>query len=364
MRTEIFLLAFLHLLLVGCIEKENLFDLPPAVESKELAVEIVAQDLDIPWSLDFLPSGEMIFSERAGKVKILEKGVIHEVKGVAHLGEGGLQGIAVDPVFLQNNFIYLYYTYFGDGKILNKVSRFELKNNSLENETVLLEAIPGNVFHDGGRIKFGPDGLLYITTGDSGSSELAQNKTSLAGKILRMKPDGTIPEGNPFGTFVFSFGHRNPQGISWHPLTGELFATEHGPSKHDEVNLIKAGENYGWPEKLCNEGQESEKFVEAVVCFDEWTMAPSGAAFYSGNRLPLKNHFIYGGLRGEQVRALLFENGAVVRDEELLEGFGRVRDVVEGPDGLLYFATNNTDGRGTPKPGDDKIYRIVLKKEI
>lgn len=277
------------------------------------------------------------------------------------LGESGLQGIAIDPNFLENKFVYLYYTYSENTRLLNKISRFTFSNNSLENETVIIENIPGNLFHDGGRIKFGPDGKLYITTGDAGSPELAQDIYSLNGKILRINADGSTPKDNPFGNFVYSFGHRNPQGLDWHPQTNTLFSTEHGPKMHDEVNVIEKGKNFGWPQKLCNRDEINEELVEAIVCFDSWTLAPSGATFYSGDKLPLKNAFIYTGLRGEQIRILEFENGKVAKDEKLLDGFGRIRDVIEGPDGYLYFATNNTDGRGRALENDDKIYRIVVK---
>lgn len=326
-----------------------------------IATEIVAENLDIPWGIAFLSDGQLVFTERAGKVKLLDKGVVHEVAGVVHLGESGLQGIAVDPNFKENGFVYLYYTYSRSNGLFNRVSRFILSNNTLEKETVILENIPGNVFHDGGRIRFGPDGKLYVATGDAGKAELAQDLNSLAGKILRLNPDGSVPADNPFGSLVYSFGHRNSQGFDWHPETGVLLATEHGSSKRDEVNLIIKGNNYGWPLKLCNEGIEAKAFVEALLCFDEWTLAPSGAAFYSGNKLQLKNHFIYTGLRGEQLRVLSLENGKILSDKKLLDGFGRIRDVVQGPDGWLYFATNNTDGRGSAKPGDDRIYRITAK---
>lgn len=329
---------------------------------KEIVVEAVAENLEVPWAIDFLPTGEMIFTERPGKVKIIEKGFVHEVRRVVQISESGLQGIAVHPDFEENNFVYLYYTYTQDGGLFNRISRFVLKERSLENEEVLLEDIPGNVFHDGGRIKFGPDKKLYITTGDAGNTNLSQDLESVAGKILRMNDDGSVPNDNPIGnSLVYSFGHRNPQGIAWHPETGMLVITEHGPTQHDEVNIILAGKNYGWPNKLCNEGTQNENFEEAVVCFDDWTMAPSGATFYSGNKLPYNNAFIYTGLRGEQLRITTFENGKVKNDEKLLEGFGRLRDVVQGPDGWLYFATNNTDGRGKPKPNDDKIYRIKVE---
>ncbi|HLC93107.1 MAG TPA: PQQ-dependent sugar dehydrogenase [archaeon] len=324
--------------------------------------EIVAQDLQIPWAIAFLPDGKMIFTERAGKLKILQGSEVHEIEGVVHLGESGLQGLAIDPDFSKNNHIYLYYTYSEGAQLYNRVSRFTLRENALLDELPLLEKIPGNVYHDGGRIKFGPDAKLYISTGDAGTTSLSQDKTSIAGKILRINSDGTIPQDNPFRNAVYSYGHRNPQGFDWHPQSGMLVATEHGPSLHDEVNIILKGANYGWPTKLCSQGETSAEFKEAVVCFADWTMAPSGAAFYSGTVLSFQNAFLYGGLRGEQIRIARFDGSALASDEKLLDGFGRIRDIVQGPDGYIYFATNNTDGRGSPMSQDDKILRIKPKQ--
>ncbi|MBI4210804.1 MAG: PQQ-dependent sugar dehydrogenase [Candidatus Diapherotrites archaeon] len=339
-------------------------DSPKSEDSPQnhgIVVERIAENLEIPWAIGFLPDGRMIFTERPGRVKVLENGSAHEIKGVVHLGESGLQGIAVDPEFAENGYIYLYYTYTENSALLNRISRFALKNDSLENETTLLEGIPGNVYHDGGRLGFGPDGKLYASTGDSGNPESSQDKNSLAGKMLRLNKDGSMPGDNPFGNYVYSYGHRNPQGFDWHPQSGTLVSTEHGPSKNDEVNIIEKGANYGWPEKLCGEANTEKGFSEAIVCFGEWTMAPSGAAFYSGGKQQLKNAFVYAGLRGEQIRAAYIEGGKLVKDEKLLDGYGRIRDIQEGPDGRLYFATNNTDGRGNPKKGDDGIYAITAK---
>ena len=333
-------------------------DMPPL---EGIEFEEVASGLDIPWAIAFLPDGRMVFTERPGRVKVLDSGAVHEVRGVVHLGEGGLQGIAVDPDFQSNNFIYLYYTYSEGAALYNRVSRFTFSGTALSGEAPLLERIPGNVYHDGGRMKFGPDGMLYITTGDAGDQGSAQDLGSLAGKILRINPDGSIPADNPFNSAVFSYGHRNPQGLDWHPDSGLLVATEHGPGKNDEVNVISEGSNYGWPEKLCSQGAAVQGFTEAAVCFPDWTLAPSGAAFYGGDGLPFRGAFIYGGLRGEQIRIALFSGDSLESDGLLADGFGRIREVVEGPDGYIYFATNNTDGRGTPREGDDRIYRIAPK---
>ena len=178
-------------------------------------------------------------------------------------GEGGLLGIALDPNFEENHYIYLYYTYSDFFTPYNKVVRFTESQNQLSKEFVLLDKIPGQFAHDGGRLKFGPDGKLYLTTGDSLNSDLSQDLNSLAGKILRINPDGTIPDDNPFPNFVYSLGHRNPQGLDWDPKTGMLVNSEHGPSGHDEINVIEAGKNYGWPEIVGDETHS--KYVSPIL---------------------------------------------------------------------------------------------------
>jgi len=309
--------------------------------------EILAENLIVPWAIDFLPSGELIFTEREGKVSILdinkkEVKFVGNIK-VSEISESGLLGIAVDPEFNNNKFIYVYYTY-EDG---NRVSRFIL-NERLENETILLDNIPNARFHDGGRIKFGPDGRLYITTGDATIPGSAQDLSSLAGKILRINKDGTIPEDNPFGNYVYSYGHRNPQGIAWDEK-GELYASEHGPTRNDEVNIIVKGNNYGWPVE-CN--ANSTVYTNTIRCYSEFTLAPAGIAFY-------KNALYVAGLRGSQLRKLTLDNEKIINEEELFSELGRIREVVEH-EGYLYITTSNRDGRGIPRAGDDKIIRIKL----
>src|SRR3989344_446491 len=266
MRKTKIIALFISIFLIsisGCIFSPDAPSENTSPQNTQISTEVVAQNLDVPWAIAFLPDSRMIFTERSGKVKILENGIVSEVQGVVQLGESGLQGIAIDPEFETNNYIYLYYTYSEDTTLYNKVSRFTLRENSLSDEFVLLEKIPGNVYHDGGRIKFGHDGFLYITTGDAGTQQNAQDTSSLAGKILRIAKNGTIPSDNPFGNAVYSYGHRNPQGLDW-DSKGTLVATEHGPSKYDEVNLIERGKNYGWPTKLCKTGEMQENFTEAL----------------------------------------------------------------------------------------------------
>jgi len=309
--------------------------------------EILVSNLDTPWAIDFLPDGRMIFTERKGKVSILGDDKLKVVGNidVSEVSEAGLLGIVVDPEFNKNRFVYLYYTH----KNGNRVSRFVL-NENLEDEFILLDDIPNARFHDGGRIKFGPDEMLYITTGDATKPSTAQDINSIAGKILRMNKDGTIPKDNPFGNYVYSYGHRNPQGIAWNPLSEELYASEHGPTRNDELNLIEKGKNYGWP----TECDEPSDYTNPIRCYTEFTLAPAGIAFY-------KNDLYVAALRGTQLRRIVFDEDykIILKEEELFGDLGRIREVIEH-DGYLYIATSNRDGRGIPRLGDDKIIRVKI----
>jgi glucose/arabinose dehydrogenase len=315
--------------------------------------EVLLENLDTPWALDFLPDGKMIFTERRGIVSIYdfgrkEKSVIAEIPAT-EISESGLMGVATDPDFNNNKFIYFYYTYEINQNVWNRVSRFFYDGAKLSNERILLDRIPAARFHDGGRIKFGPDEKLYVTTGDATVPSSSQDTNSLAGKILRMNKDGSVPEENPFGNYVYSYGHRNPQGIAWND--GNLFASEHGPSRNDEINAIYKGKNYGWPDECTGLKEKQEK---PVKCFTEFTLAPSGIAFYNGD-------LYVAGLRGTQLRRIIFDKDfkAILREEELFGELGRIREAVEH-EGYLYIATNNRDGRGNPKSNDDKIIKLTI----
>jgi len=332
-------------------------------------VEVVASGLQVPWSLTFAPDGRLFFTERTGAVRVIQNGQLlpepWAVLPAARLGEGGLLGLALDPQFATNGFVYLYYTYRdSQGEAWNRLSRLVERDGKGTEETVLLDRIPASGIHNGGRVKFGPDGKLYVTTGDAADRSLAQSLDSLAGKILRLNPDGSIPLDNPFpGSPVYSYGHRNPQGLAWHPVTGKLYATEHGPSAHDEVNIIEPGNNYGWP-NLSGQGG-APQFRDPIIESGGSTWAPSGATFYTGGRLlpDWQGSLFYAALRGSHLHRLALggpDFSQVQESEELFDGeFGRLRDVVQGPDGLLYFSTSNRDGRGSPQSADDRILRIV-----
>ena len=255
-------------------------------------VETVAENLTIPWSIDWLPDGTALFTERNGNLRVIQNGELLQEPllslGVG-AGEGGLLGVTVDPDFEQNNFIYLYYTYNELVTTSNKVVRYQLTDGKITEDKVLIDGIPGASYHDGGRVQFGPDGKLYITTGEAGNPELSQDMNSLGGKILRINSDGTIPEDNPWkNSPIYTIGHRNPQGIDWDE-SGNLVATEHGPSgwrgsAHDEINLIIPGANYGWPDVIGDE--TAEGLQNPILHTGDDTWAPSGADFYNGDEIP------------------------------------------------------------------------------
>ncbi|MFW5799956.1 MAG: PQQ-dependent sugar dehydrogenase [Spirochaetota bacterium] len=328
-----------------------------STEDLDYKIEIIGENLEIPWEILPISDEKFLITERSGRVVMLDEGEIYTVHDVEHIGEGGLLGIERSPNFEENNQLFLYYTYTAENQIFNRVSRFTFEENTLTDEVYILDEIPGSRFHNGGRLKFGPDEKLYITTGDAQDSNLSQDRDSLAGKILRINPDGSVPEDNPFeDSPVFAYGLRNPQGISWHPVSGELFASDHGPDRQDEINLIRPGRNYGWPEVTCGEGDS--KYEDPISCYSEFTLAPSGIVFLPWDNLNESPLFV-AGLRGNMVmRVDLDDEGNLVRQEELFNDYGRIRTIVYHKDSL-YIATNNRDGRGVTRENDDKILKVT-----
>jgi glucose/arabinose dehydrogenase len=334
-------------------------------DQKESAIsaepELVSENIQIPWEIAFLPDGSFLVTERAGSIKRIIQSTQQTipVQGVAHRGEGGLLGMALHPKFVENKSIYLYLTTQVEGGLQNRVERytFDSTTNQLTERKVILEAIPGANNHDGGRIAFGPDGYLYITTGDAQTSQAAQDTNSLAGKVLRITDEGDIPSDNPFNNAVYSYGHRNPQGIAWDGQ-GRLWESEHGPSGpgtgYDEVNLIEKGANYGWP-TIQGDAAASGMKMPIIQSGSKETWAP-------GDLEVVGDTVFFTGLRGEALYSGKIQGTSLTNVSAYFrEQYGRLRFVAVGPDGWLYFSTSNTDGRGTPKADDDKILRVKLQ---
>lgn len=323
---------------------------PPIPAPTTERITTLATDLEVPWAIDVF-NDKVYFTERVGRVNVIEDGEVKTIftKDVADIGEGGMLGLALDPDFGENNYIYVYYTYAEEGQLWNRVVRLEKVNEKYEESLILIDKIPADAIHNGGRIKFGPDNKLYITTGDANRDQLAQDLNSLAGKILRINKDGSIPEDNPFDSPIYSYGHRNPQGLAWNG--DQLYATEHGPVGFDEVNLIIKGKNYGWPEEQCGI-KYMNRYTDAIFCYSV-TVAPSGADFSN-------NDMYIATLRGQHLERLTIVNSTVIDREEFISGLGRLRDVVIDSN-YMYIATSNRDGRGSPNTGDDKILRILLQ---
>ncbi|MGI0019491.1 MAG: PQQ-dependent sugar dehydrogenase [Nitrososphaera sp.] len=317
-------------------------------------IEVIADNLEVPWAVDVAGDGRVFFTERAGRIGIVEGGKVLEpvfIK-VEQNEEAGLMGLALHPDFTNNHLLYVYHTYSNGTGVYNKVVALTERDNKIVGSKAVIEGIPAADRNDGGRIKFGPDGKLYVATGDARQPDLAQDTASLAGKVLRLNDDGTVPGDNPFpGSPVYSYGHRNIQGLAWHPQTGELYASEHGESGNDEINLIKAGRNYGWPAEECN----AERFEKPVYCFNP-VIAPAGMTFAASDALGYRGDILLSALKAKQLRHVDLETGNTVN---VLTGFGRIRDVVEAPDGSLYVLTSNRDGRAIPGQDDDKILRLL-----
>jgi aldose sugar dehydrogenase len=321
-------------------------------------IDIIAENLSTPWAIDIAKDNRIFFTEREGKIRVIdEKGILLDEPvayiRVAQNGGSGLLGIAIHPNFTENHLMYIYHSYVKDNKLYNKILLLKEKDNKIIESNIIIDSIPGSPYNNGGRIKFGPDSKLYITTGDASDPLLAQNLSSLAGKILRLNPDGSIPSDNPFkGSSIYSYGHRNVQGIAWHPQTKQMYSSEHGPSGFDEINLIISGKNYGWPKEECKGTNISQK---AIICFNP-AVAPSGITFASSNKLGYQNDLIVTTLKGSHLRQIDVESG---EQNNILVGYGRLRDIIESSDGTLYVLTSNTDGRGIIQHNDDKILKIL-----
>lgn len=344
----------------------------PVPDPGEFTAQTFAENLEVPWSLVFLPDGRALVTERPGRVRLIEDGKLREEPyariSVADTGEGGLMGLAVHPDFPGQPYLYVMYTYREGVNLYNRVERLRDTGDSLLPDRVIVDRIPGARVHDGGRIAFGPDRMLYVCTGDARKPERAQDVKDLGGKILRYTPDGGVPKDNPFeASPVFAFGFRNPQGLAWDPETGALFASDHGPSGefglfgNDAVRLVRKGGNHGWPVVLGD--VNIIPYVDPVVL---WTRAtpPAGMAFFGGKLYvaTLKSEALVSiGFRQEGARYQAASIRRLFARGPAKGRYGRIRDVVVGPDKALYLLTSNLDGRGTPRKGDDRIVRLAPK---
>jgi glucose/arabinose dehydrogenase len=352
-RLLVLLAAASPVVLAACGDEPERLDPGPRHGAR---VETIATGLVVPWELAFLPDGSALVTERGGNVRRLTSDGRLDPDPVGRLavaaeGEGGLLGLAVDPSFEDNGFVYVYRTTASG----NEVLRLSLEGDRLGDARVLVRGIPAAVIHNGGRLRFGPDRFLYITTGDATDPNAPQDSDSPGGKVLRLAPAqyrgaGGRPD-------VFSLGHRNPQGLDWEPRTGRLVSDEHGPDGDDELNILRAGGNYGWPEVRAD---VTTPGMTAPVAFWPDSIAPSGATFVREPGSEWTGDYLIGSLVGEQVRRVRLRGDRAVIDEPLFEGeFGRIRTVVEGPDGALYLLTSNRDGRGEPGDDDDRIIRVT-----
>jgi glucose/arabinose dehydrogenase len=345
---------------------ETLVPLPAPVSNlnnltNTSGVEIIAQGLQAPRSIDISKDGRIFVSEKRGSIRVVDNGTlltepVGDIKA-ENIGDAGLLGLTLHPNFTQNHLFYVYYTYSNSTGLFNKVLMLEESNNRIIDSKTILDGIPGDDYRDGGRIKFGPDGKLYVSTGDASIPELSQDLDSLAGKILRINEDGTIPQDNPFSNSpVYAYGFRNVQGLAWAPNSGALYSSDQGGAGNDEINLISPGKNYGWPHEECNSSDdEDNRYTPPILCFNP-SLEPSGIAFAFSNKLGYQNHLIVATLKGSHLRDIDFDSGS---QNTILVGYGRIIDLVESEDGSIFVLTSNTDGRALPQQGDDKILRLT-----
>jgi len=338
---------------------------PVPFTDEKFSVELVNDELVRPWDLEFLPDGSMLVTEQDGKIIYLgasSKQIAYQVNPISNR-ESGLLGLAVDPEFTLNGFVYIYYTYEfdkeflgstryeGQRRVKNKISRLTFKNGLLSDEVVILDEIPGSLNHSGSRLEFGPDGKFYATTGDAHELLKAQSSNFLGGKILRLNPDGSIPVDNPIQkSYTYSKGHRNPQGLAWDPRTKELYSSEHGPKRYDEINHIQPGKNYGWGNYRCDERYSgfppSGEVIFPIYCTKTWTMAPSGMEFVSDPESPWFGDLFVASLRGKHLHRYVFDHDKIIKDEIFFVADGKeyINDSVKGKISLRIRDVEYHDG--------------------
>ena len=352
-------------------------DIKKSNSDENYTTETVVSDVSVPWGMDWLPNGDMLLTERSGTLHIFSDGQLSEpVAGVPEVwanGQGGLLDVALHPDYEENGWIYITYSSpQGNERGANTAlmrARLNEDHSSLTDQEVLYKAVPNTTRgqHFGSRIAFDDEGYLYFSIGDRGNRDVnPQDINRDGGKIYRLNPDGSIPEDNPFinedgaKKAIYSYGHRNPQGMDTHPETGEIWTHEHGPRGGDEVNLVKKGENYGWPIISFGINYSGTEFAEdtarAGMMQPDWywdpSIAPSGMEFVTGDTYPeWKGHLLVGSLKFNYLVLCRMENNTITGEELLFEGIGRVRSVEQGPDGYIYVGT---EGNG--------IVRIVPKE--
>lgn len=330
---------------------------------RDYAVVTWATGLDTPWGMVFIDDDTMLVTERGGTIRLIENGHVRQepyitIDEVDEAGEGGLMGIDTHPEFPHVPYVFVMYTSPVDNRIVRIVHDAETMTGSID--TTILEGLDKARNHNGGRIKFGPDGYLYVTTGEQFRAERSQDTNSLSGKILRITDEGDIPSDNPFDNEVYSYGHRNAQGLTW-DREGNMFSSEHGPSgefgifAHDEINHIIAGGNYGWPRVVGQAGDE--RYRDPMIVWTDRAVPPAGMDM-------VEDRIYVATLRSRALKVLTVEDVMITSVSTLFEGdyeeggYGRLRDVVYH-NNALYVATSNRDGRGTPRDGDDRILRIT-----
>ncbi|EFW93976.1 glucose sorbosone dehydrogenase [Haladaptatus paucihalophilus DX253] len=340
--------------LAGCIDSPGRSTGATTTNGERgVRVKTVAMNLEVPWGAAFSSNGDLYFTERPGRIRRIRdndhKIIADMTNRIAHAGEGGLLGLAFHPK--NENLAYTYQTYESGGTLQNRVVRHRV-SDGFERETVVLDGIPAASNHDGGRLLIHDD-ALFVTTGDASDRQRAQDVDSLAGKVLRLTLDGRPHPENPFDNEVFTYGHRNPQGLAFDE--GTLYSTEHGRDVNDEINVLEAGNNYGWPDVT----GKSDEYANPIATYTP-TIAPGGATFYDGPISQWKGDFFFGSLVDTHLHRVRIDGRNVVEQERLLDGeYGRLRTTFTGPNGDLYVMTSNQDGRASnPAPQDDRILKL------
>ncbi|MER5174958.1 MAG: PQQ-dependent sugar dehydrogenase [Candidatus Nitrosocosmicus sp.] len=329
----------------------------PFTEKNQSSIKVMADNLDFPTSIGMLPDGRILLAEQKGVITFLNNNgtVLNKYKlNDNYFNEGaGLLGLTISPKYDKNNYFYIYYTYKNNDKIFNKIERLQEKNSTIIDKKIIMDEIPASQLHNGGVLKFGPDGKLYASVGDNTISESAQNLSSLRGKILRIDDDGTIPHDNPFkNSAIYSYGHRNVVGLAWDFKNKALYASEPGATGNDEINIIKPGQNYGWPIEECGNLEKSQ-FVQPEFCFTP-SIYPSGMIISNSTKLGYEGKLIVATLKGEHLRIIDLNS----KDQStILTGFGKLKDVTEDKKGSLYIITGNKDFY--QDSGSDKLLKII-----